>query len=197
MEQNDTPTPNTPTSSKPKRRFLAGLLTGSILGGLMATTAGFVAHAQEGPRWLGGRCMHAAWGGHHRMSPEAMRERLEFGTDWALSRVKATDAQKAATREIVLSAFNDVVTLREAHHANRNAIMETLTADTVDRDKLEALRRAELQLAEQASGRITRALADVSDVLTPEQRRALADLMRKHRGPMALDDDRPAPTKRS
>lgn len=197
MAHPENPDSRTSTPTRPKRRFLAGLLTGSILGGLMATTAGFVAHAQDGPRWLGGRCMHAGWGGHDRMNPEAIRERLEFGTDWALSRIQATDAQKAATREVVLAAFNDVAALREAHHANRKAIMETLTADVVDRDRLEALRKAELALAEQASSRITRALADVADVLTPEQRRALAERLRKHRGPLGFDDNRPAPTKRS
>lgn len=197
MSQNDSSaTPANPTRS-PKRRFLAGLLTGSILGGLMATTAGFVAHAQDGPRWFGGRCMHAGWGGHGRMSPEAMRERLEFGTEWTLSRIKATDAQKAAVRDVVLAAFNDIAALRDAHRTNRDAIMETLTADAVDREKLETLRKAELALADQASSRIVRAVADVADVLTPEQRRQLAERLRKHRGPMGFDDDAPRPTKRS
>lgn len=197
MSQNDSPaTPATPART-PKRRFLAGLLTGSILGGLMATTAGFVAHAQEGPRWFGGRCLHAGWGGHGRTSPEAMRERLEFGTDWALTRIKATDAQKTAVRDVVLTAFNDIAALRDAHRANRDAIMETLTADRVDRDRLETLRKAELALADQASARIVRAVADVADVLTPEQRRQLAERLRQHRGPTGFGDDAPPPTKRS
>jgi Spy/CpxP family protein refolding chaperone len=45
-----------------------------------------------------------------------------------------------------------------------------LTQPDVDRATLEDLRRAELQLAESASQRIVTALADVSAVLTPEQR---------------------------
>ena len=42
--------------------------------------------------------------------------------------------------------------------------------------RLEDLRRAELQLAESASQRIVTALADVADVLTPEQRAELVKM---------------------
>ncbi len=50
---------------------------------------------------------------------------------------------------------------------------------------LEALRANQLQLAEQASKRFTQALADIADVLTPEQRKQLAERMGRwhgHRG---------------
>src|SRR6266478_5825887 len=50
---------------------------------------------------------------------------------------------------------------------------ELLSHDPVDRAALEALRADQLKLAEQASRRFTQALADVADVLTPEQRKAL------------------------
>ena len=36
------------STAKPKRRFLAGLLTGGLAGALLAGTAGFVAHAHDG-----------------------------------------------------------------------------------------------------------------------------------------------------
>jgi YD repeat-containing protein len=175
--------------ARPKRRFLAGLLTGSIVGGLLATTAGFVAHAQDGPRSFGGRCMHAGWHGHHRMSPEAMRERVDFATDWALSKVKATDEQKTRVKQIVFAAFDDVAQLRETHVANREAVVAVLTAPAVDRARLESLRKSEIELAERASQRITQALADVADVLSPEQRKGLADMMKRMRGPMGFGGD--------
>jgi Spy/CpxP family protein refolding chaperone len=50
-----------------------------------------------------------------------------------------------------------------------------LAQPTIDRAALEALRANQLQLAEQASRRLTQALADVADVLTPEQRKQLAE----------------------
>ena len=89
-------------------------------------------------------------------------------------------------KEIVGAAVTDLSGLRESHHGNRDALLEALTAEAVDRTKLEALRKAELELAERASQRITTALADVSDVLTPEQRRGLVDLARSFGGPMGF-----------
>jgi hypothetical protein len=54
-----------------------------------------------------------------------------------------------------------------------------MTQPAVDRAALEELRRYELQLAETASGRIVTALADVADVLTPEQPGELIRLARE------------------
>jgi len=48
---------------------------------------------------------------------------------------------------------------------------------------LEAARAQHLQLADQASKRFTQLIADVGDVLTPAQRKALADhLTKMHAG---------------
>lgn len=164
---------------RPKRRFLAGLLTGTVAGALFtAAGAGLMAHAEDGPRGLH-RC-HA--GGHGKPDPAAMRERAEFAADWMLSRVNATDAQKQQVKGILVAAMDDLAKLHESHRANRDAVVEALTADAVDRARLETLRSAELALAEQASRRLTQALADAAEVLTPEQRRALAERMQHMRG---------------
>ena len=56
-----------------------------------------------------------------------------------------------------------------------------LTQPNVDRATLEDLRRAELQLAESASSRIVTALADIADVLTPEQRAELVKMAERFR----------------
>jgi Spy/CpxP family protein refolding chaperone len=61
--------------------------------------------------------------------------------------------------------------MREA----RQQAVALLAEPTVDRAALEVLRAGQLQLAEGASRRLTQALADVADVLTPEQRRQLAE----------------------
>lgn len=181
------------SSAKPKRRFLAGLLTGGLAGALLAGGATFVAHAHDGPGWVGARCA----GRHGGMGPEAMRNRVEFATDWMLTKVKATDEQKTRMKEIVGAAVTDLSGLREPHLGNRAALMEALTADTVDRARLETLRKSELALAERASERISQALADVADVLTPEQRKGLASLARSFGGPMGFGpgSEGPRPTR--
>jgi Spy/CpxP family protein refolding chaperone len=156
-----------------RRRFIAGLLAGTALGGLLAT--GISAWSHDGPGW-GGRC-----GGRHACSPEAQRERLEFATDWVLKKADATEQQKQQVKGIVQAAAQELAPIRDQHHQHRDALLAALTQPTVDRQTLEQLRQAELQLAEAASTRIVQALADVADVLTPEQRVQLVKLAEQFR----------------
>ena len=161
-------------TAAPKRRLLGSLAIGGMIGVLLAGGAGVLAYAKEGPPGPGGMAHH-----HRGPNPEAMRERMEFATDWMLSKVKATDAQKLQVRGILTATFDDLRGLAETHRENRHALFKVLSADTVDRSQLEALRQSELALADQASRRITQALADTADVLTPEQRRELAERFRR------------------
>jgi Spy/CpxP family protein refolding chaperone len=56
----------------------------------------------------------------------------------------------------------------------RRQARQLLTAPTVDRPALEALRAAQLAEADAASRRMVQAIADAAEVLTPEQRAKLA-----------------------
>ena len=99
--------------------------------------------------------------------------------------IDATDAQKQLLSPIVKGAARDLWPVRAKMHDARRQAVELLSHDTVDRAALEALRADQLKLAEQASRRFTQALADVADVLTPEQRKALAERIGRwhgHRG---------------
>jgi Spy/CpxP family protein refolding chaperone len=125
--------------------------------------------------------------GHHGgMDAEAMRERMEFGVDRILSKLKATDAQKTQVKAIMETSLNEMLALREQHTLNRDAIVASLTGNVVDRDKLEAARKAEVALAERASLLMSRTAADVAEVLTPDQRRTFLDMMRRFGGPMGF-----------
>ncbi|HZP88736.1 MAG TPA: Spy/CpxP family protein refolding chaperone [Burkholderiales bacterium] len=163
--------------SKPKRRLVGKILAGGVLAGLLASAAAFVAHAHEGS--FGAGCRHMGWRGPGGMSPEAMRERLDQMTERTLTRVNASDDQKARVKQVVAAAAQDLATLRESHRANRQAMMEALSADTIDRERIESIRKAELALAEQASRRVSVALADAAEVLSPDQRRELISLLHK------------------
>jgi Spy/CpxP family protein refolding chaperone len=152
-----------------------GILYGVL--GLSAVAAAFVAKplaAAGAFHGFGGR-----WG-HHRMSPEAMHEHLQVGVKWALRDVDATEEQQARVSAIVGAALTDLHRLKEAHVANRDAFRTEIAAASVDREALERIRKAELALAEDASRRLVAALADAAEVLTPEQRKALAERHERH-----------------
>ncbi|HSF04920.1 MAG TPA: periplasmic heavy metal sensor, partial [Methylomirabilota bacterium] len=91
-------------------------------------------------------------------------------------------AQKQQLAPIVKAAAADLLPLRGRLHEARRQGLELLSKDTVDRAALEALRVDQLRLAEQASQRFVKALADVADVLTPEQRKQLAERIGRRHG---------------
>ncbi|MBK8016609.1 MAG: Spy/CpxP family protein refolding chaperone [Betaproteobacteria bacterium] len=123
---------------------------------------------------------------HGAASPEAMKERMAAGVDRALSRVNATDEQRVKVKTIMKEGMADIVSMRETHVANRETMLLSLAGETVDRDRLEAARRSEIEIAERASVRMARMLADAAEVLTPEQRRSLVDVLRRMRGPLGF-----------
>jgi len=88
--------------------------------------------------------------------------------------IDATDAQKAQITPLVQQAVNDLLPMHTQLQAAHAQAIQALTQNTVDRAALEAARVAHLQLADQASKRLTQLLADVDEVLTPAQRTALA-----------------------
>jgi Spy/CpxP family protein refolding chaperone len=152
-----------------RRRFLAGVVTGGLLASLLAGGASLYAQARPRPgRWFGA--------GHGLSDPEMAGERAAFATDWILHRIDASEEQRRQVRAIVQAAVKDLLPMRDQHHQYRQALREALTQPTVNRSTLEEARRAELQLADQASSRVVEAMASAAEVLTPEQRAKLAEL---------------------
>ncbi len=132
--------------------------------------------AQQGP---GGESRGPGWGHHHRhggagpMDPEAMAQRIDRAVEWVLSDVGASAEQKTRVAGIAKQAFADVAPMREQHRAARRQGVDLLAAATIDRAALERLRVDQMQLADRASQRMVRAMADIAEVLTPEQRQSL------------------------
>jgi Spy/CpxP family protein refolding chaperone len=73
-------------------------------------------------------------------------------------------------KAIVQATVQDLMPMRAQHLQNRQALLQALAQPTIDRVTLGDIRHAELQLADTASEQIVTALADVAEVLTPEQR---------------------------
>ncbi|UCH47825.1 MAG: Spy/CpxP family protein refolding chaperone [Betaproteobacteria bacterium] len=163
----------------PKRRpFLKGILTGGLVGTLIAGGVGaFAQHDGPGHFFKAG-CSHR----HAMRDPGVMKERADFMVEWTLSRIDATDEQRTQVKSVVKAAIDDLLQLREEHQDNRKAMIAALIEPEVDRAELDRIRNAEMSLADRASRRIVTALADSADALTPEQRAQLAEMANRWRG---------------
>ena len=151
------------------------------LGGVALAARGLgAAGTAAAPGWLG----HARHGfghfrGHH--GPHAWSEAdVRFAIEFWLRDVDASEEQAARIVAIANAAHADLRALHDAHRSRREAFAEALVA--ADRAALEQLRQQELTAAEGASQRIVAALAEAAEVLTPEQRRALAEAHAAHHG---------------
>lgn len=163
------------SKSDKRRGFFKRAAIATLIGGI-AAGIGFKAFAQ------GGGCgWHRSGFAAGPLDPAAVDEHLDRMLKHLYVEIDATDEQKQKLEPIVKQAVKDLLPLREKARATREQALALLTADAIDRGAIEALRAEKLQLAEQASKRFTQALADVAEVLTPAQRKALAARIEEHR----------------
>jgi Spy/CpxP family protein refolding chaperone len=161
---------------RPWRRLVVAALVGSLGAGVGMTA--FAHGGGFGGFGPGGR--HMDRGG--QTDPEAMKRRVDASVRWMLADVNATDAQREKIAAIVEATSKEMAPLREKHREARRAVMELLAKPNVDRAAIEAIRAQEIQSADAMSRRFVQSLADVAEVLTPEQRAQLAEKMKSRRG---------------
>jgi Spy/CpxP family protein refolding chaperone len=170
-------TTQSPSSDqKPRRRFFKRAAIATLIGGV-AAGIGYKAFA------------HGGYGGWHRggfmagtLDPAKLDEHLERMLKHLYVEIDATEEQKQRLAPIVKQAAKDLLPLREKGREAHKKAAGLLTQDSIDRAAIETLRTEQLQLIEQGSRRFTQALADIADVLTPAQRRQIAQRFEHHRG---------------
>jgi Spy/CpxP family protein refolding chaperone len=178
QETNKTKQPDSGRPRRPWRRIAIAALIGSMAAGV-----GMTAFAHGGGPFGGGfghRGWHQGPGG--QMDPEAMKRRVDASVRWMLADINATEAQQQRIAGIVEATMKEMAPLREKHREARRAVMELLAKPSVDRAAIESIRAQEIQSADAMSRRFVQSLADVAEVLTPEQRAQLAEKMKQRRG---------------
>jgi periplasmic protein CpxP/Spy len=108
-----------------------------------------------------------------RGNPQAMREHAQVAVKWALRDAGASEEQQKKVGAIVDGALVDLQQMHEQREAMHDKAVAAVSADTVDREQIEALRASAVERMDEASKRIAKAVADAADVLTPAQRQAL------------------------
>lgn len=151
-----------------RRQFWIG---GGILGGL--AVLGAIAPGAWAFRGLAGH----GFAGHHRgfaaqilRDPAAAKQHAGMALEWVLRGVGASEDQKQQARRITDRVIDELGPTAQRHLQNREAMARELAKPEIDRTALERLRVEEIGLADQASKAAVGAVADLAEVLTPEQR---------------------------
>ena len=144
------------------------------------------------PRWIlmsiagalvlvvGGMTWSAVAYSDRSWDEEKMERFVEWKVEDMLDEIDATDDQREKVHAIAAAALTDMEEFRDFGREGRQALIEALTQETVDREALETLRQNKLAAADRASQRLLTALADTAEVLTPAQRQELAAELESH-----------------
>lgn len=138
--------------------------------GALTLVAALGAQAQPGPGheagWGHGPGSSAMFGGHI--------QRL-------LDRVGATPEQRAQIQQILQRSRAEGRTQHEAGRQLREQAVALFAQPTIDPAAVEALRQKQLAQVDATSRRMMQTMLDVGNVLTPDQRKQMADYMQQRR----------------
>ncbi len=162
------------SAPKPRRKWFRRIALGTLVAG---TVAG-----------LGAAFAQGGYGGWHRggfaaglHDPALLDQGLDRLLKHLYVEIDATEEQKQKLAPIVKDAVKDLLPVHEKLHSARARAIELLGQETIDRAAVERFRAEQLRLAEQASKRLTQAFGDIAEVLTPAQRRGIAEHMAQRR----------------
>jgi Spy/CpxP family protein refolding chaperone len=133
----------------------------------------------HGPGYHGhGAGMHdgAGWGG-----PGAMMGGMLYRM---LDRVNATPEQRTQIQQIMDRARGEMQAQHQAGRGLRDEALALFAQPNVDATAAEALRQKMQAQHDAASKRMLQGMLDIAKVLTPEQRKQMADFMKQRRDMM-------------
>jgi Spy/CpxP family protein refolding chaperone len=145
-----------------KRRTVLGLVTAGTLG--LAAAGGAIAYGAHG-------------NGRHTI----MKRMVVAAIDDALDEAKVTPGQRAQINQIRDRTFAAVEQARAGHKAHLEESLRLFEADQVDPAQVDAFHRQADEERQRMREAIHQAIVEVHGVLTPVQRRAVADYVRNHR----------------
>lgn len=161
-----------------------------LVGGVAALALTGVGVAGALSQDFGGRMQHFGWGGKGGPGMETQANPAAFrhggpgfggrgfggpGMGRMLDDIDATKEQEDKLEAIMDQLHDDVRPLMRGFRDTREDLAELLGAATIDREAVEKLRAERVAAVDEASRKVTAALLEAAEVLTPEQRAELIE----------------------
>jgi periplasmic protein CpxP/Spy len=165
------------TPQHPPRRH-RGRMAALILG--VALAGGLVGAATTSFSQGFGPPFHMTVRGPMSFGPlttEQLTDRADRAVRHVAIELDASPEQQQKLQAIAKSAITDLVPLRDKVRTTHQKVRELLTATTVDRTAIEKLRAEQVATMDGVSKRLAQAVGDAAEVLNPEQRRKLGDML--------------------
>ncbi|MFM9968819.1 MAG: Spy/CpxP family protein refolding chaperone [Burkholderiales bacterium] len=182
INSNEQPSPSTQPSGENRRGCgRRGRRGGALFVLVIALTAGaiggFIGKSHAHGPFGGGMGAHMAMGGP--IDPAKVDSQVDRMIKHFAVEVDASAAQRDKLAAIAKGAAKDLLPLRDKLQAAHTQAIALAGGQSVDRAAMEALRAEQMTLADTVSKRVTLALADAAEVLTPAQRQKLAEHMKQ------------------
>ena len=117
----------------------------------------------------------ASWAA--RSIPPQIENRADRMVRHLAVEIDATNEQQEKLRTIVRGAVKDLVPMRAKAQAARERAEALLVQPNLNRSDIEAFRTEQMALADTFTKRVAQALGDASEVVTPDQRKKLDELI--------------------
>lgn len=169
------PSPSTRFGARVSGAMRKPLALAAMLAGVAATVGAVAQNAGAAGFHHGAHHMAAA-------TPADVANHVDAILQHIYAEVDASPAQQTQIAPLVQSAASNLMQLHNQFHAEHVQMLALLTQERIDRVALENSRAAQLAIADQASRQLVQLIADTADVLTPAQRKALADRFAAHLG---------------
>jgi len=158
---------------RPRRRRMWPIV---LIVGLIAVGAFAIprAWAVMGPGW-----------GHHggcrgELTQETLDRHMDMASNLVLSAIDATDDQRVEVEAVLDGVAPETLRLHEEAEALKEALHDALSADELDTDEIERLRSESVALFDRGTNLALETFVELHDVLTPEQRAQIRDLIEEH-----------------
>jgi periplasmic protein CpxP/Spy len=177
------PSPDAP-DQPPRRRRGRTALFAVLIAAASGLTGATAANAFDGygpGGWRGPGPWHGRGFMMRPFDPAQAAERADHMVRHLAVEVDATAEQEQKLRAVVKGLVKDVLPMREHAETARARARNLLTQPKIDRAAIEAFRTEQMALADKFTTRVAQALADAAEILTPEQRRKLAEMLPPHR----------------